>query len=126
MTYYRAIGFLFPALLLWVFNCTFLFPRIKKLWAETTLPGNDAEWILDLAILLTEEINFVVPAIGLFFLVVEFFWRPWPHFRGFAVATFTIFVNAIVLFGVTAISVTLIAAMPLVKKAPANIAPASQ
>ena len=117
LTYSRAVGFLLPTLFIWVFNSKFLLPKVKSLWANSDLPGSSAQWIVDSAVFLTEYMDIVILAVGVPFLAAELFWRKWPRFRGVAVAMLTVCINATVLFGVTAISTTIMVALPITGKA---------
>jgi hypothetical protein len=116
LTYLRAVGLLLPALFMWIYNNNFLLPKVMRLWAHTDLPGSDAQWIADAAVFLTEYMTVVVGLALALFLLPELLWQQWPRYRGVAVALFTVLVNAVVLFGVTAISTTLIVALPTIRQ----------
>jgi predicted anti-sigma-YlaC factor YlaD len=116
LTYLRAVGFLCPGLFVWLFNHNFLLPKLQSLWAHTDLPGSSAQWILDYAVFLTRHLTDVISALVVLCLALELFWRQWPRYRGGAVAAFTVFVNAITLVGVTAISTAIMVALPVLSK----------
>jgi hypothetical protein len=116
LTYFRALAMLVPALVVWLFQSSFLLPKVKWLWANTDLPGSSAEWILDSAIFLTQFMNIAVPLMCAAFLLPEWLWPKWSRYRGVAVAFFTSFVNAVVLLGTTAISTAIVVAIPIVGK----------
>ena len=115
-TYLKALGTLFPTLLVWIFARSFMLPKLEWLWTETNLGGSQLQWLIGVADLLTRNMQFIIGAVGLLFIGLEVWSEGWPRFRSAVVSVFTVLVHSLVLLGVTAIGTAVLVAAPLLTR----------
>jgi hypothetical protein len=105
-TYLKAAAFLLPAVLLWMLNMIFVFPKFQQLCALSQI-NLTVSFRTFIALAVALKANFLWLSLGLVFLLILLEWRAtyWPRYRRavFGIAAFSL--NLAVLISISLIGV---------------------
>ena len=115
-TYLAATVFLLPVFAVWSFSTIFLSPRLEFIWQQAGLAHSRANWLLDTSHALKDNFRWVVAALVVLFVVLEYRVRAWPRYRRAVVASMVFVLNTLVLVGLTLLCISALLAAPLLAK----------
>lgn len=115
--FFKAAGFLVPAILLWSFAAVFLFPKLKLIWWQGGGMGSDPQWLMEALGALIRHGHVVLETILFALALVEWLLKPWARFRRPAVGTLAFLLNTTVLLGLTAMCIAALLIAPALMQA---------
>lgn len=115
--YFKAAGFLVPAILLWSFAAVFLFPKLQWIWSQGGGTGSESQWLMEALGVLMRNDTVVVGAILVGLALVEWLLKPWARIRRPVVGTLAFLLNALVLLGLTAMCIAALLIAPALMQA---------
>ncbi len=112
MTYLKAVVFLVPAVSIWIFSATFLFPKLYEIWRMTGFDSAAAHRILASSNLILG--NGALIGLMLLLIVALFEWRSalWQRYRRVILGTGVFLLNSAVLLLITIMFTTAMMAAP--------------
>jgi hypothetical protein len=114
-TYLKAGTFLAPPLILWIFSCVFLMPKLKQICdnAGIALPT-----ILQATLFVTAHPVLILGAIGICFSLLEWHSAGWQKYRRVTLGTGVFAINALILLVITMMVFSALVAAPAMAHLP--------
>jgi hypothetical protein len=111
-TYFKASAFLAPSLILWIFSCVFLMPKLKEICGHA---GFALPTLLQATLFASSHGALI--SIGLILLFVLLEWRlsAWPKYRRAVISSGVFLVNALVLLVITMMVFSALVAAPAMR-----------
>jgi hypothetical protein len=107
--YLKAGTFLAPSLILWIFSCVFMMPKLKQICGNA---GFALPTILQATLLATSHPMLVLVAIVSPFFLLEWRSNGWPKYRRVTLGTGVFLINALILLVITMMVFSALLAAP--------------
>ena len=116
--YVRAIAFLLPTVLAWLFAVGTLLPKVQMLWRDAGLAtsATKAQWLMEYSSMFVHYAPLVFAGVVVFLLLFEALWSGWARYRSVVVACVTLLFHTAVLVQVTVLAITACLAAPALAK----------
>ena len=115
-TYWRAILFLSPAFLAWLFSYVLILPTLKVVWEKAGINSSRAQWVVYGSNFLMYNGRLVIPGVVLLFVLLELYSSSWPRYRRIVISCVTFILNAAIFAGMaTLCTLATLAAKVLIK-----------
>jgi hypothetical protein len=114
-SYLKAGTFLAPSLILWIFSCVFMVPKLKQICGNA---GFALPTILQATLGLTAHPMLILAAIVSPFFLLEWRSNGWPKYRRVTLGTGVFLVNALILVLITMMVFSALLAAPAMAHAP--------
>jgi hypothetical protein len=108
-SYLKAGTFLTPSLILWMFSCVFMMPKLKEICGNA---GFALPTVLQATLFATAHPVLVLAAIALPFLFLEWRSTGWPRYRRITLGTGVFLINALILLVITMMVFSALVAAP--------------
>jgi hypothetical protein len=108
-TYVKTATFLAPSLILWMFSCLFMMPKLKQICgnAGLALPN-----VLGLALFATSHFVLISAALLTSLILLEWRSNKWPRYRRVTLGTGVFIINAFILLLITLMVFSALVAAP--------------
>jgi hypothetical protein len=114
-SYLKAGTFLAPSLILWIFSCVFMMPKLKQICGNA---GFALPTILQATLFATAHPVLILAAIVLPFFVLEWRSTRWPKYRRVTLGTGAFVINALILIMITVMVFSALVAAPAMAHSP--------
>jgi hypothetical protein len=114
-SYLKAGTFLAPSLILWIFSCVFMVPKLKQICGNA---GFALPTILQATLGLTAHPMLILAAIVSPFFLLEWRSSGWPKYRRVTLGTGVFLINALILILITLMVFSALLAAPAMAHAP--------
>jgi hypothetical protein len=114
-SYLKAGTFLAPSLILWIFSCVFMIPKLKQICGNA---GFALPTILQATLGLTAHPMLILAAIVSPFFLLEWRSSGWPKYRRVTLGTGVFLINALILILITLMVFSALLAAPAMAHAP--------
>ena len=114
-SYLKAGTFLAPSLILWIFSCVFMVPKLKQICGNA---GFALPTILQATLGLTAHPMLILAAIVSPFFLLEWRSSGWPKYRRVTLGTGVFLINALILILITMMVFSALVAAPAMAHAP--------
>ena len=102
-TYLRALLFLLPAFVAWLFADILLLPTLESVWQKAGMAHSKPQWLMVSSDFFKNEGRLVIAAVILLFVALEYFLPTWPGYRRFTVSLIVFMLNTLVLAGLASL-----------------------